>query len=216
MKTAGYLFSIYREVGTVTWISREFEYYVGKDRRLTPDVLVEEMGNAVLFDTKALSPSLKMRQFDKEEIEKETNTYATDILQLYCRVFDLNNGHFALQSEFEKNNIFGVVVVLEDAAIPKYKVYDRVFEMLGEAGMDANPEICDYIHSHIKVIPLCQIEQTVLIGHSYMECLLKQVAERDTWDDYSFFIPKQEISCIPVYETYCNELKREAACFLTD
>ena len=56
-----YLFSIYRELNTVTWISREFEYYVGKDRRLTPDVLVEEMGNAVLFDTKALSPNLKMR-----------------------------------------------------------------------------------------------------------------------------------------------------------
>lgn len=77
-----YLFSIYRELNTVTWISREFEYFVGRDRRLTPDVLVEEMDKAILFDTKALSPSLKMRQFDKEEIEKETNTYATDILQL--------------------------------------------------------------------------------------------------------------------------------------
>ena len=59
-----YLFSIYRELNTVTWISREFEYFVGRDRRLTPDVLVEEMDKAILFDTKALSPSLKMRQFD--------------------------------------------------------------------------------------------------------------------------------------------------------
>ena len=211
-----YLFSIYREVNTVTWISREFEYYAGKDRRLTPDVLVEEMGNAVLFDTKALSPSLKMRQFDKEEIEKETNTYAADILQLYCRILDLSNGHFALQSEFERNNIFGVVVVLEDAAIPKGKVYDRVFEMLRETGMDANPEICDYIHSHIKVIPLYQIEQTVLIGHSYMECLLNQVVERSKWDNYSFFIPKEAFSCIPSYETYCNELKKDASLFLVE
>lgn len=211
-----YLFSIYREVNTVTWISREFEYFVGRDRHLTPDVLVEEMGNAIMFDTKALSPSLKMRQFDKEEIEKETNTYAADILQLYCRILDLDNGYFTLQSTLGKNNVFGVVVVLEDAAIPKSKVYDRAFEMLREAGMDTTPEICDYIHSHIKVIPLYQIEQTVLIGHSYMECMLKQVAERDKWDDYSFFIPKQEISCIPVYEAYCNELKIDAACFLTE
>lgn len=211
-----YLFSIYRELNTVTWISREFEYFVGRDRRLTPDVLVEEMDKAILFDTKALSPSLKMRQFDKEEIEKETNTYATDILQLYRRILDLNNGHFTLQSVFERNDIFGVVVVLEDAAIPKHKVYDRVFEMLKEEGLDVNSEICDYIHSHIKVIPLYQIEQTVLIGHSYMECLLNQVVERNKWDDYSFFIPKKNISCIPTFKSYCDELKKEAARFLTE
>ena len=209
-----YLFSIYRELKTVTWISREFKYYVGRDPHLTPDVLVEELDKAILFDTKALSPSLKIRQFDKEEIEKETNTYAADILQLYRRILDLNDGHFTLQSKFEKNDVFGVVVVLEDAAIPKHKVYDRVFEMLKEEGLDANSEICDYIHSHIKVIPLYQIEQTVLIGHSYMECLLNQVVERSKWDDYSFFIPKKDISCIPTFKTYCDELKKDAADFL--
>lgn len=211
-----YFFSIYQELNTVTWISREFEYYVGKDRRLTPDVLVEELGNAVLFDTKALSPNLKMRQFDAEEIEKETNIYAEDILQLYCRILDLNNGHFALQNVFERNNVFGVVVVLEDAAVPKYKVYNKVFEMLREKGMEATPEICDYIHSHIKVIPLRQIEQTVLIGHSYMECLLNQVVERGKWDDYSFFIPKEDVACIPIYEAYCAKLKKEVEHFLIE
>ena len=137
-------------------------------------------------------------------------------MQLYCRILDLNNGHFALQNTFERKNVFGVVVVLEDAAVPKYKVYNKVFEMLRKKEMEDTPEICDYIHSHIKVIPLRQIEQTVLIDHSYMECLLNQVAERSKWDDYSFFIPKKSFVCIPTYEAYCDELKKEATHFFIE
>jgi len=210
-----YLYSIYKELETVSWISREFKYNIGRDTFLTPDVLVEEMGNAVLFDTKALSPSLKMRQFDTAEIEKETNTYADNILQVYRRILDLQNGYYSLNNSFDLNNIYGVVVVLEDAAVPKYRVYNRVWELLRENESDNSPEVCDYIHSHIKVVPLYQIEQMVLLGHSYMECLLRQAADRNKWDDYSFFIKKDSFSFIPIYQNYCDGLKHQATELLT-
>lgn len=206
-----YLYSIYRELPMVTWIRREFEYNVGRNRIRTPDVLVEEKENAVLFDTKALAPNLKMRKFDAEEIQREADIYADYIIQLYCRILDLVNGHYSLNNYFEQTEIFGVVVVLEDAAISRNTVYKIAFSKLKECGLEDTTDVRDYIHSHIKISPLQQIEQTVLIGHSYLQCLLNQVNVREKWDDQTFFIPAEDFRCIPSYEKYCEEIKRAAA-----
>jgi len=206
-----YLYSIYNENPSVTWISREFEYKKGKKTILTPDVLVEENNCALLFDTKALVPSLKMRQFDKEEIDGETETYAKNILQLYQRILDLQAGYYKLNNTFELNDVFGVVVVLEDAAIAKHSVYERVFEKLPEKGLDDTTDIRDYIQSHVKVVPLNQIEQTVLIGHSYMECLQNQVNNREMWNNYTFYIPKETFNCIPSFKTFDEDIKSAVA-----
>lgn len=212
-----YLYSIYKELNTVTWISREFEYHVGRDKLLTPDVLVEESERAILFDTKALAPSLRMRKFDAEEIEHETMTYSKDIFQLYCRICDLKQGNFSLQHQFERNNVFGVVVVLEDAALPRQKVYDRAFDMVRLRSMDCTEETCDYIHSHIKIVPLRQIEEVVLDGYSYMDCLLGQVEGKEHWDDYSFFVRHERTAGgIPMYNNFVRELKSDARSFMIE
>lgn len=206
-----YLFSIYKENPAVTWINREFEYKKGKNSILTPDLLVEESNCALLFDTKALAPSLKMRQFDKEEVDVETGIYADNILQIYQRILDLQDGYYKLNNTFEQKDVFGVVVVLEDAAIAKHSVYEKVFKKLSENGLEDTSAVRDYIHSHIKVVPLNQIEQTVLIGHSYMECLHNQMNSRDMWNNYTFFIPKEKFDCIPSYKTFNKRLKSAVA-----
>lgn len=206
-----YLHSIYKENPSVTWISREFEYKKGNKTILTPDVLVEEHNCALLFDTKALAPSLKIRQFDQAEIERETETYADDILQIYQRILDLQAGYYKLSNTFEQNNVFGVVVVLEDAAIAKHSVYEKVFTKLSEKALDDTPDVRNYIQSHIKVVPLSQIEQTVLIGHSYMECLQNQVNDHKMWNNYTFFIPKEDFTCIPSFCAFERELKESVA-----
>ena len=210
-----YLYLIYKELPMVTWISREFQYKKGKNSFLTPDVIAAESDNVVFFDTKALTPNLKMRQFNKEEIEKETLTYATNIVQLYQRISDYLQGLFSLNSIYEQSHIYGVVVVLEDAAIARHTVYEKAFELLSQKGLEDTPEIRDYIHSHIKVTPLRQIEETVLIGHSYLECLLNQVDQPDMWNNYTFFISTNEIACIPAYSKYCEEIKRDAGKLLS-
>ncbi|WP_446787162.1 hypothetical protein [Macellibacteroides fermentans] len=127
-----YLFDIYKEVPGVTWISQEFSYNVGREEKLTADVLVAEGNCCTFYDTKALSPSLKVRQFDQEEINKEIEIYAKNILQVYQQIIYYSEGRFNLDKAYETKNIFGIVVVLEDAVVPREKVYAKAFEMWAE------------------------------------------------------------------------------------
>ena len=209
-----YLFSIYSELPTVSKIRPEFKYYIGAQEMLTPDVIAEESGYAIFFDTKAHSPSLKMRKFDKEEITKETKIYAEDIIQLYKRILDYEAGRFCLDNQYILQNIFGVVAVFEDAAIARHLVYNTVFELLEENHLQDSQETRNYINSHIKIVPMRQIEEMVFAGNSYLQCLLKQVNQPEQWNDSTFFIPTGEDHLIPSLEAYCTSIKKEVQSFL--
>ena len=109
-----YLFDIYKQVDSVTWISREIEYWIGKDSHKTPDVLVSENEYCCFYDTKEMVPSLKIRELDEREIEKDSEIYAKAIRQSYNQIVNYTNGFFELDKKYDKDKIFGVVVMLED------------------------------------------------------------------------------------------------------
>ncbi len=209
-----YLFDIYEEVPEVKWISPEIIYYVGKDEKRTSDVLVSEGQYCSFYDTKALSPNLKIRQFDKKEIEREIKIYAKNIIQIYQQIRYYGEGYFSLNEQYEKKNIFGVVVVLEDAVLPRYKVYDKVFELLEEEKGVIADEEKNYIHSHIKIVPLRDIELMILQNMSYLPCLIKQESDMNRWDDITFSIPDNRYGLLPCYEKFVTELKSNVQDFL--
>lgn len=89
-----YLFDIYKQVDTVTWISPEIEYWIGKDSHKTPDVLVAENEYCCFYDTKEMVPSLKVRELDEKELEKDSEIYAKAILQSYNQIVNYTKGFF--------------------------------------------------------------------------------------------------------------------------
>jgi len=204
-----YLYDIYENVPGVTWISPEKTYKVDKVDMLTSDVLVAEGNHCVFYDTKALSPSLKIRQFDQEEINKETDIYAKNILQVYQQIIHYSEGHFKLDKSYSKREIFGVVVVLEDAVIPRNKVYNKAFEIWVEKVGSITESERDYIHSHVKIVSLNQIERMVLQNTSFLKCLLNQEKDAGQWDNLTFSTPNKENGLLPIYEKFVSELKRE-------
>ena len=206
-----YLFDIYKEIPSVTWISREILYKVKKSPKLTSDVLVGEGDYCIFYDTKSLSPSLKIRKFEKEEIDKEIELYAHGIIQIYQQILNYTQGYFQTDKKYDKDKIFGVVVVLEDAILPREKVYKKAFELFNEH-VD-NIEI-NYIHSHIKVVSLREIESMVLQNKSFLSCLIKQEKSPADWDNLSYSKPSLECGLLPIYEKYVTRIKNSVTEYL--
>lgn len=89
-----YVYDIVKQLDTVTWISNEIEYFKGKDRVLSPDVIAAEDDKVIFYDTKAITPSLKLRKFDIVEIEKDIEIYAKDVVQIYNQINNYLKGFF--------------------------------------------------------------------------------------------------------------------------
>ncbi|MEG2013870.1 MAG: hypothetical protein RR063_11815, partial [Anaerovoracaceae bacterium] len=207
-----YLFDIYKDIPDVTWISHEFSY--GNPEVLTPDVLVSEGDYCTFFDTKALSPSLKVRQFNQKEIIKELNIYAENALQVYRQILNYTDGCFELDKKHDKEKMFGVVVVLEDAVLPRKRVYERAFDLWSEKNEVLSEAERTYIRSHIKVVPLKQIESMVLQNMSFLPCLITQERNPEQWDALNFCNPNIEHGLIPIYAQYVDRIKESVSTFL--
>lgn len=179
-----YLFTIYGNLSSVSWKSREISYKDGKC--LSPDVLVSDSGCFIFFDTKSKTPSLKLRQLEKKVIEKDIDIYSDNIVQLYQRILDYLNGDFTLDRRYSKDEIFAVSVILEDSYINRVLIYMQAFEKLKNMGYSLDDKEKEFIHSRIKIMSLRQIEDYVLRNQSIIPILCKQAESPDMWDDYQF------------------------------
>lgn len=201
-----YVYEIISQLSTVTWITPEFEYSKGKDRVLSSDVISVEGDKVIFYDTKAITPSLKLRKFDTTEIEKDIEIYADDVIQIYNQIKNYLQGLFQLDKTYSKDNIFGIVVVLEDAVVSRKKVYDKVYAILQET-VDLSEDDKNYICSHIKVLPLRVIECMVLQNTSLLPELLAQIDKPEKWYDYTYSNPTINNGIISSYAQYERDIK---------
>ena len=181
----GYLYDIVSQLDSVTWVSPEIEYRKGKDKLLTSDVIAAEGDAVIFYDTKAITPSLKLRKFDAAEIENDVRIYAEDVIQIYNQVKNYLQGLFQLDKVYSKGNIYGIVVVLEDAVVSRKKVYEKVYALLEETATLSEEEK-NYICSHIKVLPLRAIECMILQNTSLLPELKEQLDKPEKWYDYTY------------------------------
>ncbi|MDO4302030.1 MAG: hypothetical protein Q4D26_11660 [Clostridia bacterium] len=210
-----YLYRIISQLDTVTWVSQEIEYKVGKKKKLTSDVIAAESGKIVFYDSKAMSPSLKIRKFDEDEIKKDIEIYAGDIIQIYHQIENFMSGYFTLDKKYERDDIYGIVVVLEDVAVSRKKVYEKVISLLNAETSLVSEETTRYICSHIKILPLRQIEVMVLQNTSLVPSLVFQVDNPECWYDYTYGNSTVENGLIPIYEEYVNDLKTKISSEMT-
>lgn len=209
-----YLFDIYSQVSTVSWASKEIEYYVGRNLLLSPDVIIAENEYCCFFDTKEMVPSLKIRELDSEEIQNDIEIYAEAVKQIYTQIINCIKGHFKLDKEYEKNKIFGVIIMLEDIALSRQEMYDKSIELIRAQYSELNEEEKQYIRSHIKIVSLRQIELMVLQNSSFLPCLLKQENDPDHWNDLNFVIPTTDNGLIDSYQLYCDTMKKNFYSFV--
>lgn len=201
-----YLYDIVAQLDTVTWISSEIEYQNGRDKLLTSDVIVAEGDAVIFYDTKSITPSLKLRKFDATEIDNDIKIYAEDVIQIYNQIKNYMQGLFQLDKSYSKNSIFGIVVVLEDAVVSRKKVYEKTYDILQES-MTLSEEEKDYICSHIKVLPLRAIECMILQNTSIIPELKEQLDKPEKWYDYTYTNATTENGLIASYVQYVQDIK---------
>lgn len=201
-----YLYDIVSQLDSVTWVSTEIEYQKGKDKLLTPDVIAAEDDAVVFYDTKAITPSLKLRKFDAIEIKKDIRIYAENVVQIYKQVKNYLQGLFQLDKTYSKDNIYGIVVVLEDAVVSRKKVYEKAYEILEET-ITLSEKDKNYICSHIKVLPLRDIECMILQNTSLLPELIDQLDKSERWYDYTYTNATTNNGFISTYAQYEQDIK---------
>lgn len=187
------------------------QYYGLKIQYLYPFISEEDFTYIIVFyDTKAIAPGLKLRKFDTAEIEKDIEIYAKDVIQIYNQINNYLQGLFQLDKLYSKNNIFGIVVVLEDAVVSRKKVYEKVYEIL-ENTETLTEENRRYICSPIKILPLRAIECMVLQNTSLLPELTSQLEKPERWYDYTYTNTTTENGVIPLYGQYEKDIKNRIA-----
>lgn len=163
-------------------VFREQEYQVGKNKKVSPDVMIRKGERICLFDSKLSSPSLSLRQFDTDGINNFISRVADYVVQLYKRIreFDLYNP-FIKSIDYSRDNIFGIVSIHEDSYILKETIYQAAFKKLK---IDDNHPEAEYIVSHIMFFPLSEIEKYALSSTDILPAIAYRSNHRESWMDY--------------------------------
>lgn len=107
---------------------------------------------------------------------------------------------------YSKENIYGIVVVLEDAVVSRKRVYEKVYDILQET-VTLSEEEKNYICSHIKVLPLRAIECMILQNTSLLPGLKEQLDKPERWYDYTYTNAMIENGLISTYMQYEQDIK---------
>ena len=111
-----------------------------------------------------------------------------------------------MDKAYSKENIYGIVVVLEDAVVSRKKVYEKVCNILQDA-VNVSEEEKNYICSHIKILPLRAIECMILQNTSILPELKEQLDKPEKWYYYTYTNTTTENGIISSYAQYEQDLK---------
>lgn len=202
-----YLYDLYVQINGVNWISREIEYRGSNGKERTSDILVAEENYCTFYDTKEMVPNLKVRELNRNEIEKDVEIYATAISKVYHQIQNYLSGMYELNTQYDLQHLFGVVVMLDDIALSRAKIYNKAFDVYSKKYGSLDDDDEKYIHSHIKIISLRQLETLLLENRSFLPCLIAQAADESHWDDLWYSYSTKGNGLIPIYEDYVTDIK---------
>lgn len=150
----------------------------------TEDVIARCEDDVIFFDSKAAVPAAALRLLNDEFIEKDVDMRAKNIAQMYrnLRVWFCKYptySPFFKEVKKEKENLWGVVVVLESSYVQRKRYYERAAELL-EIELDS--EEYTWLTTHIKVFDLYVVEQYALSKMSIVEGLKQQIKKGTAYD----------------------------------
>lgn len=211
-----YLYDLYSEIENIDFIYKEKKYSIGKEELLSPDLMVIENDYCMMYDTKLSVPSSSMRILDEVSINKAINIAAENVKKIYLQIINYDQGHFKLDKKICKNNVFGIIVQLEDYYISRVSIYEKARQILKEKKYILSDEEYEFMCSNIKIVGLSAIESVLFQGQSYLNYLVTNKLDRDKWFD-RFLSNEQEIEkSTSVIKSIDDFVKKELADFNSD
>lgn len=195
----------------------EYEFALGNK---TVDIMCRKNKSCIMIDCKAFAPRIALRRLTQREIDHSLDRLVSAVIQVYKHItkkFPSKYNPFSIE-DFDKEDIFGIVLILEDNYIIRNKIYKRVAEIL-EISL-ASSEY-QYICSNIKIVNLYSLEEIVFGSHDIFSLLESSRNNKTKWFDYTMIDPaisnKKVIDEIKnasmeikqVYRDLINELSNE-------
>ena len=161
------------------------------------------------MDSKSTVPSIGIRILKEYAIKRHIEAVAENIAKMYNQInrFKYYNP-FKGEVSSDRNDYWGVVVVLEDSFISRDFYYKKAREMVKEEMSDVEFE---WMRAHIKVASLYDIEHISLTGQSIID-VCREAAE-DQGTSYSFprILAKKTTMKSVKYLEFIESLKRDFA-----
>lgn len=211
-----YLYDLYTEIENIDHIYPEQKYYIGKKELLSPDVIVIEDDYCMMFDTKLSVPSIRMRTFDKSAIDKAIKIAAENVKKIFFHINNYDQGHFELDRKINRNNVFGVIVQLEDFYVSRKEIYETARQMINSDAAKMTEDEYSFMCSNIKIVGLRDVEQALFKGQSYLKYLIHNKSNKEKWFDiFLTNVPEivNDSTVIRSLEKFVNKEKNE---FLLD
>jgi len=161
----------------------EVEYNIGRSRRMdSPDVMVTKNECCILFESKASVPSTELWKFNENSYNDTICRYVDCVKQVYKSIKDFNVHYYPFKEKktYKTENIFGVIVWLEETYLPRDIIYAEVSKVLRK---EFDSEEMRFIRSNIKMVSLRDIEESALFGIDYLVALENQRNNERKWND---------------------------------
>ena len=181
-----YLLEIINKSRIFDEVYPEFEYKDGKSTNKTIDVMTRKDNDYVFFDSKSTRPSLGIRVFNQDNIDSNVDVLAKSCFQMYKHLrekFPQKYNPFQIYSDIIKEeNLWGIVVVLEDSYVMREKIYEKAAKKLE---IRLGSKEYEWLSLHICIVSLYEIERCCFVGENIIEHLRKHV-ENDRCNDFLF------------------------------
>lgn len=202
-----YVRDIIEEAGVYDEVYPEQRYIFSGSRSLSPDVLARQGKHILFLDSKSTVPSIGIRILKEYAFKKHIDAVADNIAKMYNQMnrFQYYNP-FKGEVSWDKNDYWGVIVVLEDSFISRDFYYEKAREMLKTEISDLEYE---WMRAHIKVASLYDIEHISLTGQSVVDVCIE--AAQDNGVSYSFprILAKKTAFRSPKYQRFIDDLNHD-------
>lgn len=207
-----YLYDLFTDIDKIEYLYKEQKYLIGREELLSPDVIVIENDYCMMFDTKLSVPNIKMRFFDETSIRKAIEIAAENVKKIYLQINNYDNDSFKLDKKIRKENVFGIIVQLEDYYVSRKAIYEKARQLLEEKNNILSDDDFSFMCSNIKIVGLSAIELSLIHGNSFLTKLINNKLNKEKWFDL-YLSDESEIKddsfVIRSVEEFINKEKQE-------
>lgn len=207
-----YIYHISKQSKHFHQVSEEFDYKLGKKKEATADVMILQDDSAILIESKSMSPRLNVRNFKKEDIEHTVKRTVEMVLQSYDHVknrFQQDYFPFGKDAQIKQENIYGIVLTLEESHVSREQVLPRVAK---ELCIDLESEEYKYICSNIHFMGLYNYEEAILNNVDILAHLQQRKANQKAWFHYdatmfSGAFTEKLVDCVEDLQAFNKEMQ---------
>ena len=191
-----YLIKILNECALFSEVIPEQQYGNGQK---TIDVMTSINETIVCFDSKSFTPKIALRSFSEESYEADADRIVEGIVQAYKHTYlKLGNDYNYLSTEIEKSrdNVFGVVVLEENAYISLEDLYQKSAQKLG---IVADSVEYNWLRGHIGVVDIDILELQLFWRDNFIEALYKNIKTKRYGDNWFMSGPTKKRNNTPYF-----------------